>query len=163
MLSNSAFNALLKTLEEPPAHVKFIFATTEVTKIPATIISRCQRFDLSRIESSQIGLHLKQICQKENISFSEKGLALISNAAEGSLRDALSILDQAIVHGDGSIKLESVISMLGIADQSQSLRLFEKIMNQEQEQALYELDQQYESGNEPITIINGLLLSLIHI
>ena len=157
MLSNSAFNALLKTLEEPPDHVKFIFATTEVTKIPATVISRCQRFDLSRIEASQIALHLKKICEKENISFSEKGLALISNTAEGSLRDALSILDQAIVHGDGAIKLESVISMLGIADQSQSLRLFEKIMNQDQEQALYELDQQYQSGNDPITIINGLL------
>ena len=157
MLSNSAFNALLKTLEEPPEHVKFIFATTEVTKIPATVISRCQRFDLTRIESSKICLHLEQICDKESISFSGNALSLISNTAEGSLRDALSILDQAIVHGEGEVNLESVIGMLGIVDQGQSVRLFEKIINQDQQQALEELDKQYKSGTEPITIMNGLL------
>ena len=108
---------------------KFIFATTEITKIPATVISRCQRFDLSRIESSKISVHLEEICNKENISYASNALSLISNAADGSLRDALSMLDQAIVHGEGNIKLESIRGMLGIVDQTRSLRLFRYIIS----------------------------------
>ena len=157
MLSNSAFNALLKTLEEPPEHVKFIFATTEITKIPATVISRCQRFDLSRIESSKISVHLEEICNKENISFESNALSLISNAADGSLRDALSMLDQAIVHGEGNIKLESIRGMLGIVDQTRSLRLFRYIIAQKHQQVLEELEQQYETGFDPISILNSLM------
>ncbi len=157
MLSNSAFNALLKTLEEPPEHVKFIFATTEVTKIPTTVISRCQRFDLTRIESSKISDQLEKICNKEEISFSRNALSLISNMAEGSLRDALSILDQAIVHGEGSIEVERITSMLGLVDQNGSLRLFEHIIDQEQEKILEELDYQYKNGFDSIAILNGLM------
>ena len=139
MLSNSAFNALLKTLEEPPEHVKFVFATTEITKIPTTVISRCQRFDLTRIAAPKISTHLEEICNKESISFSLDALSIISNAAEGSLRDALSILDQAIIHGEGTIKPESIMEMLGIADQKRSLILFEHIINQEQKNVLMNL------------------------
>ena len=157
MLSNSAFNALLKTLEEPPEHVKFIFATTEVTKIPTTVISRCQRFDLTRIEASKISDQLESICNKEEISFSRNALSFISNIAEGSLRDALSILDQAIVHGEGSIELESITSMLGLVDQNGSLKLFEHIIDQEQEKILEELDLQYKNGFDSIAILNGLM------
>ncbi len=157
MLSNSAFNALLKTLEEPPKHVKFIFATTEITKIPTTVISRCQRFDLTRIEASKISAHLVDICNKEKIDYTSHGLSLISNVADGSLRDALSILDQAIVHGEGAIKLESIASMLGIANQDRSIKLFGYIIDQKQDQVLEELENQYKSGVDPVSILNGLM------
>ena len=109
MLSNSAFNALLKTLEEPPEHVKFIFATTEVLKIPTTVISRCQRFDLERIGNDLISEHLSFVCKEEKISFTESALSMISNLSEGSMRDALSILDQAIIYSNGNLKVSHII------------------------------------------------------
>src|SRR6204780_4601379 len=117
MLSGAAFNALLKTLEEPPPHVKFIFATTEIRKVPVTVLSRCQRFDLRRIESAELARYLGQIAAKEKVEIEEGALALIARAAEGSARDALSLLDQAIAHNEGgAIGADSVRAMLGLAD-----------------------------------------------
>ena len=116
MLSTSAFNALLKTLEEPPEHVKFIFATTEIRKVPVTVLSRCQRFDLRRMEPEQTMAYLAQIAGKENAEVAEDALALITRAAEGSMRDALSLLDQAIAHGAGQTTADQVRAMLGLAD-----------------------------------------------
>src|SRR5436190_13530910 len=117
MLSKNAFNALLKTLEEPPPHVKFIFATTEIRKVPVTILSRCQRFDLRRVDAGLLARHLGAICEKENVTIDAEALAMIARAAEGSVRDSLSLLDQAIAHEDGhAITAESVRGMLGLAD-----------------------------------------------
>src|SRR5579885_603860 len=117
MLSRNAFNALLKTLEEPPPHVKFIFATTEIRKVPVTVLSRCQRFDLRRIDSGELAAYLATIAEKEKVKVEEGALALIARAAEGSARDALSLLDQAIAHGDGDgpITALSIREMLGLA------------------------------------------------
>ena len=157
MLSNSAFNALLKTLEEPPEHVKFIFATTEVLKIPTTIISRCQRFDLERINNKLIHKHLSEVCNKEKINFSESALSLISNVSEGSVRDALSILDQAIIYGDGKLESNHIIEMLGLLDQNRSLKLFNKIISQKNSEILTELEEEIKDGIDPFSIINGLM------
>src|SRR3712207_523977 len=118
MLSEKAFNAFLKTLEEPPPHAKFIFATTEIRKVPVTILSRCQRFDLRRIEADKLIAHLDRICRAEGVDASEEALAAIVRAAEGSVRDALSLLDQAIAHGAGTITAQSVRDMLGLADRA---------------------------------------------
>src|ERR1700684_663906 len=129
MLSKPAFNALLKTLEEPPPHVKFIFATTEIRKVPVTILSRCQRFDLRRVETPELVAHLKVIAEKESVSIEDGALALIARAAEGSVRDSLSLLDQAIAHGEGdTITTETVRQMLGLADRGRVLDIFEKLM-----------------------------------
>ena len=157
MLSNSAFNALLKTLEEPPEHVKFIFATTEVLKIPTTVISRCQRFDLERIGNDLISEHLSHVCKEEKISFSESALSMISNLSEGSMRDALSILDQAIIYSNGNIKVSHIIEMLGLLDQNRSLKLFEIIIKQKHAEILKELEEEINDGIDPFSIINGLM------
>ena len=157
MLSNSAFNALLKTLEEPPDHVKFIFATTEILKIPSTIISRCQRFDLEKIDNLLISKHLSKICHKEEINFSESALSMIANVSEGSLRDALSILDQAIIYSDGKLEAYHITEMLGLLDQNRSLKLFEKIIEQNHSDTLTELEKEINHGVDPFSILNGLM------
>ena len=127
MLSTSAFNALLKTLEEPPAHVKFIFATTEIRKVPVTVLSRCQRFDLRRIEPEAMLANLAGIAEAEGVSVAPEALALITRASEGSLRDAQSLLDQAIAHGGGArTTAAEVRAMLGLADRGRVLDLFER-------------------------------------
>ncbi len=156
MLSTQAFNGLLKTLEEPPPHVKFIFATTEIRKVPITILSRCQRFDLRRIESTALSAHLRQIAHHENVEVEEQALSMIARAAEGSARDALSIFDQAIAHSNGKISAVAVRTMLGLADQARIIDLFEFIMKGNIVNALHELRSQYDAGADPLTILTEL-------
>ena len=157
MLSNSAFNALLKTLEEPPEHVKFIFATTEIRKVPVTVLSRCQRFDLRRIEPEVMIDHLRGIAGKEGAALSDEALALVTRAAEGSVRDALSLLDQAIAHGrETEIDAGAVRSMLGLADRGRVIDLFEAIMRGDAAGALEELGQQYSDGADPGVVLRDL-------
>ncbi len=156
MLSTSAFNALLKTLEEPPAHVKFIFATTEIRKVPVTVLSRCQRFDLRRIEpEDQIGL-LRKIATAENAEITDDALALITRAAEGSARDATSLLDQAISHGAGETTADQVRAMLGLADRGRILDLIDLIMKGDAAGALAELSAQYADGADPMAVLRDL-------
>lgn len=156
MLSTSAFNALLKTLEEPPEHVKFIFATTEIRKVPVTVLSRCQRFDLRRIEpEDMIGL-LQRIATSENAQIAEDALALIVRAAEGSARDATSLLDQAISHGAGETTAEQVRSMLGLADRGRVLDLIDMILRGDAAAALTELSAQYADGADPLAVLRDL-------
>lgn len=157
MLSKSAFNALLKTLEEPPEHVKFIFATTEIRKLPVTVLSRCQRFDLKRVEAETLIAHLAKLVAAENCTAEDGALKLIARAAEGSVRDSLSLLDQAIAHGAGTVTEDQVRDMLGLADRAQVLDLFEQIMKGEIADALRTLRQQYDSGADPVVVINDLL------
>ncbi len=128
MLSGAAFNALLKTLEEPPPHAKFIFATTEIREVPVTVLSRCQRFDLRRIEAATLVKHLGGIAAKENIEVEPEALALVARAAEGSVRDSLSLFDQAIAHAAGKVRAEDVRQMLGLADRTRVIDLFEALM-----------------------------------
>ena len=156
MLSNSAFNALLKTLEEPPAHVKFIFATTEIRKVPVTVLSRCQRFDLRRIEPEVMIAHLQDIAAKEGGQINEDALALITRAAEGSARDAMSLLDQALSHGAGETTAEQVRAMLGLADRGRVLDLFDLIMKGDAASALTELSSQYADGADPMAVLRDL-------
>jgi DNA polymerase III subunit gamma/tau len=156
MLSTAAFNALLKTLEEPPPHVKFVFATTEIRKVPITILSRCQRFDLRRVDASLLVTHLESICAKENISAEPEALGLIARAAEGSVRDALSLLDQAIAHAAGSLRAEDVRGMLGLADRTRIIDLFEALMRGDMAKALSELRDQYDSGADPAVVLADL-------
>ncbi|WP_336287734.1 DNA polymerase III subunit gamma/tau [Bartonella sp. CB60] len=156
MLSTQAFNGLLKTLEEPPAHVKFIFATTEIRKVPITILSRCQRFDLRRIESAVLITHLRQIAKHENVEVEDQALSMIARAAEGSARDALSILDQAIAHSNGNVSAITVRTMLGLADQARIIDLFEFIMKGDIVNTLNEFRSQYDSGANPLTILTEL-------
>ena len=156
MLSNNAFNALLKTLEEPPEHVKFIFATTEIRKVPVTVLSRCQRFDLRRIEPEEMIKLLQKITTCEGVNVSEDAIRLITRAAEGSARDATSLLDQAISHGGGSSNAKHVRAMLGIADRGRVLDLFEMIMKGDTPSALTELGSQYSDGADPIVILKDL-------
>jgi DNA polymerase-3 subunit gamma/tau len=156
MLSGAAFNALLKTLEEPPPHAKFIFATTEIRKVPITILSRCQRFDLRRIEPGTLVTHLENICAKEKITVEPEALALIARAAEGSVRDALSLLDQAIAHAAGPLRAEDVRQMLGLADRTRIIDLFDALMRGDAQAALNEIRDQYESGADPAVIISDL-------
>lgn len=156
MLSTSAFNALLKTLEEPPEHVKFIFATTEIRKVPVTVLSRCQRFDLRRIEPEGMVAHLSAICAKEGVTVSPAAIALITRASEGSVRDALSLLDQAIAHGAGTAGAEEVRAMLGLADRGRILDLFELVMAGDVRAALAELGAQYAAGAEPLAVLRDL-------
>ncbi|MBI1187536.1 MAG: DNA polymerase III subunit gamma/tau [Alphaproteobacteria bacterium] len=160
MLSTAAFNGLLKTLEEPPPHVKFIFATTEIRKVPVTVLSRCQRFDLKRIDSDQLAAHLASICAKEKVAVDADGLALIARAAEGSVRDALSLLDQAIVHKAGAkdaVHAADIRDMLGLADRARVLDLFEAIAAGDAKTAITEVRAQYESGADPALILRDLL------
>ncbi|GAB5447821.1 DNA polymerase III subunit gamma/tau [Gymnodinialimonas sp.] len=156
MLSTSAFNALLKTLEEPPAHVKFLFATTEIRKVPVTVLSRCQRFDLRRIEPEVMIAHLQRIAGLESAEIAEDALALITRAAEGSVRDAMSLLDQAIAHGAGETTADQVRAMLGLADRGRVLDLFEAIMKGDAAKALDELGAQYADGADPVAVLRDL-------
>ena len=156
MLSTSAFNALLKTLEEPPAHVKFIFATTEIRKVPVTVLSRCQRFDLRRIEPEVMIGHLRGIAGKEGAAIADDALALITRAAEGSVRDAMSLLDQAISHGAGETTADQVRAMLGLADRGRVLDLFDLIMAGDAAGALGELSRQYADGADPMAVLRDL-------
>jgi len=156
MLSNNAFNALLKTLEEPPAHVKFIFATTEIRKVPVTVLSRCQRFDLRRIEPEVMISHLDRVARAEGGQVASDALALITRAAEGSVRDAMSLLDQAISHGAGETSADQVRAMLGLADRARVLDLFDHIMRGDAGAALAELAAQYADGADPMAVLRDL-------
>ena len=156
MLSTSAFNALLKTLEEPPAHVKFIFATTEIRKVPVTVLSRCQRFDLRRIEPEVMIALLRKIAAAEGAQITDDALALITRAAEGSARDATSLLDQAISHGAGETTADQVRAMLGLADRGRVLDLFDMIMRGDAGGALAELGAQYADGADPMAVLRDL-------
>jgi DNA polymerase-3 subunit gamma/tau len=160
MLTGAAFNALLKTLEEPPPHAKFVFATTEIRKVPVTVLSRCQRFDLRRVEAGVLVRHLGQIAAREGIQAEPEALALIARAAEGSVRDALSLLDQAIAHAGGSIRnavgAEDVRQMLGLADRTRVIDLFEALMRGDAEGALRELRDQYGAGADPAVVLADL-------
>src|SRR5215470_16032742 len=139
MLTPQAFNALLKTLEEPPPHVKFVFATTEIRKVPVTVLSRCQRFDLRRIEAAALVGHLETLCAKEGIEAEREAVALVARAADGSVRDSLSLFDQAIAHAAGPVRAEDVRGMLGLADRTRTLDLFDAVMRGDLAAALAEL------------------------
>ena len=156
MLSTNAFNALLKTLEEPPEHVKFIFATTEIRKVPVTVLSRCQRFDLRRIEPEVMIALLQKIAVAENANIADDALALITRAAEGSARDATSLLDQAISHGAGETTADQVRAMLGLADRGRVMDLFDMIMKGDASSALGELGGQYSDGADPLAVLRDL-------
>jgi DNA polymerase-3 subunit gamma/tau len=156
MLSRSAFNGLLKTLEEPPAHLKFIFATTEIRKVPITVLSRCQRFDLRRIHGDVMVEHLRKIVSSEGANAEEDALALIARASEGSVRDALSILDQAIAHSGETVQATDVREMLGLADRARVIDLFENVMSGKVAEALVEMQQQYDIGADPYTVLTDL-------
>ena len=162
MLSGAAFNALLKTLEEPPEHVKFIFATTEARKIPVTVLSRCQRFDLRRVGAETLASHLADIAAKEEADIGQRALALIARAADGSVRDALSLLDQAFAHGaagdaQGGIDEDQVRAMLGLADRTRIFDLFEAVMKGEIKQALEILEEQHDAGADAAIVLSDLL------
>lgn len=157
MLSKSAFNALLKTLEEPPAHVKFIFATTEINKIPITILSRCQRFDLRRINKETLLPHLAKIAKAESAEIDEDALAIIADASEGSVRDSLSLLDQAIAHSDGGVTAQMARDMLGLADNSRIIDLFEAATKGDCAECLAIFKDLYDNGADAILICQDLL------
>ncbi len=161
MLSRNAFNALLKTLEEPPPHVKFLFATTEVDKLPVTVLSRTQRFDLRRIPASLLAEHFAKVCRLEGVEADAEALAIIANAAEGSVRDGLSILDQAIAHadldGEGKVTAARVRDMLGLADKSAQRRLLGHLLEGDAKALLGAVDEQYALGVEPIALIRALM------
>ncbi|MBB2712162.1 DNA polymerase III subunit gamma/tau [Rhizobium sophoriradicis] len=156
MLSTQAFNGLLKTLEEPPEHVKFIFATTEIRKVPITVLSRCQRFDLRRISASDLVGLFSTIAAKEGIEAEADALAMIARAAEGSARDGLSLLDQAIAHGAGAVQAEAVRGMLGLADRARIVDLFQHIVKGDVAGALGEFQSQYEAGANPVVVLTDL-------
>jgi DNA polymerase-3 subunit gamma/tau len=162
MLSKQAFNGLLKTLEEPPPHVKFVFATTEVRKVPVTVLSRCQRFDLRRIETGELVAHLSAIAKREDVVIEPAALALIARAAEGSARDALSLLDQAIAHAENAaIDAPLIREMLGLADRGRVLDLFENTMSGEIAKALCELKELHDRGADPLAVMQDLL-EIVH-
>ena len=156
MLSGAAFNALLKTLEEPPPHAKFVFATTEIRKVPITVLSRCQRFDLRRIDAGLLVQHLQGIAARETITAEPEALALIARAAEGSVRDALSLFDQAIAHAAGPVRGDDVRQMLGLADRTRVIDLFEALMRADLARALHELRDQYDAGADPAMVLGDL-------
>jgi len=156
MVTPQGFNALLKTLEEPPAHAKFIFATTEIRKVPVTVLSRCQRFDLRRVDAALLVKHLAGIAEREAIKVEGEALALIARAAEGSVRDSLSLFDQAIAHAAGPVRAEDVRQMLGLADRSRTIDLFEAVMKGDAPAALTELRAQYDTGADPAVVLADL-------
>ena len=160
MLSKSAFNALLKTLEEPPEHVKFLFATTEVNKVPVTVLSRCQRFDLRRIPAEKLAAHFAEVAKAEGVDVEPEALGMIAKAAEGSARDGLSILDQAIAHGAGTVTADQVRDMLGLADRGRIRRLLELVLSGDSTASLAELDETHELGIDPTQLLRGLMESL---
>nr|WP_314444778.1 DNA polymerase III subunit gamma/tau [uncultured Sphingomonas sp.] len=157
MLSKNAFNALLKTLEEPPAHVKFLFATTEVNKVPVTVLSRCQRFDLRRISAEKLVDHFRRIAEIEQVSIEPDALLMIARAAEGSARDGLSLLDQAIAHGGGEVRTEAVRDMLGLADRGRVRRLLTLLVAGDASGSLAELDEAQALGIDPMALLRGLM------
>ncbi len=157
MLSKGAFNALLKTLEEPPAHVKFIFATTEIRKVPVTILSRCQRFDLQRLTIATLLKLFHKVLSAENIAADEEALEMVARAADGSARDGLSMLDQAIVLGNGKIKTETVVEMIGLADRNKMLDLFEHLVQGDIPAVLKNLAEQYKNGANPLVVLQDLI------
>jgi DNA polymerase-3 subunit gamma/tau len=157
MLTKNAFNALLKTLEEPPAHVKFLFATTEVNKVPVTVLSRCQRFDLRRIPAEKLVDHFSRIAEIEQVSIEPDALLMIARAAEGSARDGLSLLDQAIAHGGGEVKTEAVRDMLGLADRGRVRRLLSLLIAGDASGSLAELDEAQALGIDPTALLRGLM------
>ena len=161
MLSTAAFNGLLKTLEEPPPHVKFVFATTEIRKVPVTVLSRCQRFDLKRVEIAVLNAHFKRIAGEESAQIDDDALTLISRAAEGSVRDGLSLLDQAIAHGAGQVTAELVRDMLGLADRGQIFALLDLLLHGKLPEALENLQAQYRVGADPAVVLQDML-DLVH-
>ncbi|MGI9402902.1 MAG: DNA polymerase III subunit gamma/tau [Hyphomicrobium sp.] len=156
MLSKGAFNALLKTLEEPPEHVKFIFATTEIRKVPVTVLSRCQRFDLRRVDVPELTAHFKKIVAEERAKAADDALTIIARAAEGSVRDGLSLLDQAIAMGQGQVSVETVRAMLGLADRGRIFDLLEHLFRGDTKAALVALDGLHQAGAEPGQILSDL-------
>jgi DNA polymerase III subunit gamma/tau len=157
MLSEKAFNALLKTLEEPPEHVKFIFATTEIRKVPVTVLSRCQRFDLRRVGAAELARHLASVAGREQVTVAPAALQLLARAADGSVRDALSLLDQAIAHGEGAVEEETVREMLGLVDRSLCFDVLDAVMQGDARTALAVLEDQYRAGADPLTVLEDLL------
>ena len=156
MLSTAAFNAFLKTLEEPPEHAKFVFATTEIRKVPVTVLSRCQRFDLRRVEADVLMGHLANIAKKEGVEVESEALGIIARAAEGSVRDSLSLFDQAIAHAAGTVRAEAVRQMLGLADRTRVIDLFEKLVSGDVAGAFKEFREQYDVGADPIVVLSDL-------
>jgi DNA polymerase-3 subunit gamma/tau len=156
MLSTAAFNAFLKTLEEPPEHAKFVFATTEIRKVPVTILSRCQRFDLRRIETTVLQQHLARICESEDVLAEPEALSTLARAAEGSVRDSLSLLDQAVAHGAGTVTAEAVRDMLGLADRGQVIDLFEAVMRGDVPSSFAALRAGYDAGADPAQMLSDL-------
>lgn len=157
MLSKNAFNALLKTLEEPPSHVKFIFATTEIRKVPVTILSRCQRFDLQRLKIDELMTMFHKIISAENLKADEEALQLLARAADGSARDGTSLLDQAISLGVGNVKVDVVKNMIGLADRTQNFELFENLVAGNVDKVITLLQVQYKNGANPVTILQDLI------
>jgi len=162
MLSKSAFNALLKTLEEPPSHVKFIFATTEIRKVPITVLSRCQRFDLQRLSIEDLLKLFNKIVETENLKADDEGLHMIAKAADGSARDGLSLLDQAVSLGGGIVKADIVKNMIGLADISQTFELFENLIAGDIKQVIINVQEQYKNGGNPLSLLKDLI-SLTHL
>jgi DNA polymerase-3 subunit gamma/tau len=156
MLSTAAFNAFLKTLEEPPEHAKFIFATTEIRKVPVTVLSRCQRFDLRRVDADVLMKHLANIAAKENVDAEPEALGIIARAAEGSVRDSLSLFDQAIAHAAGLVRADAVRQMLGLADRTRVIDLFDSLVRGDIASAFREFREQYDTGADPIVVLSDL-------
>jgi DNA polymerase-3 subunit gamma/tau len=156
MLSTAAFNAFLKTLEEPPEHAKFVFATTEIRKVPVTVLSRCQRFDLRRVEADVLMNHLGNIAKKEGVEVEPEALGIIARAAEGSVRDSLSLFDQAIAHAAGTVRADAVRQMLGLADRTRVIDLFEHLARGDIASAFGEFRSQYDVGADPVVVLSDL-------
>jgi DNA polymerase III subunit gamma/tau len=156
MLSTAAFNAFLKTLEEPPEHAKFVFATTEIRKVPVTVLSRCQRFDLRRVEADVLMAHLANIAARESVEVEPEALGIIARAAEGSVRDSLSLFDQAIAHAAGVVRADAVRQMLGLADRTRVIDLFEYLVRGDVASAFKEFREQYDTGADPVAVLSDL-------
>ena len=156
MLSTAAFNAFLKTLEEPPEHAKFVFATTEIRKVPVTVLSRCQRFDLRRVEADVLMKHLSNVAAKEGVAIEPEALGIIARAAEGSVRDSLSLLDQAIAHAAGEVRADAVRQMLGLADRTRVIDLFQHLATGDIAAAFKEFRDQYDTGADPVVVLSDL-------
>jgi DNA polymerase-3 subunit gamma/tau len=156
MLSTAAFNAFLKTLEEPPEHAKFVFATTEIRKVPVTVLSRCQRFDLRRVEADVLMSHLANIAAKEGVEVEPEALGIVARAAEGSVRDSLSLFDQAIAHAAGPVRADAVRQMLGLADRTRVIDLFEQLVSGDIAGAFKEFREQYDTGADPVVVLSDL-------
>ncbi len=156
MLSTAAFNAFLKTLEEPPEHAKFVFATTEIRKVPVTVLSRCQRFDMRRVEADVLMKHLANIAAKENVEVEPEALGIVARAAEGSVRDSLSLFDQAIAHAAGPVRADAVRQMLGLADRTRVIELFDSLARGDIASAFKEFRDQYDTGADPVVVLSDL-------